>query len=84
MPLNASERQEVATSMLRCFGENYDSCGRTLKFMAQFTVGKVDLLSDVSTLALTWQPFIDAGMDAASRQWWVSELTRIYNGTATS
>lgn len=84
MPLNQSERQEVATAFLRCFGENYEFCGRTLKFLAQFTAGKVDLLSDVSNLALSWQPFIDAGMDLSSRQWWASELARIYNGTATS
>lgn len=84
MPLNPAERQQVATAMLRCFGEDSQNCGRTLKFLAQFTAGQVDLLADVSTLALTWQPFIDAGMDLASRQWWAGEMTRVYNGTVTT
>ena len=84
MPLNQSERGEVATSFLRCFREDNATCGRALRFFAQFTAGKVDLISDVKTLALTWQPFIDAGMDLASRQFWNSELQRYYDGTDTS
>lgn len=81
MPLNQAERTEIATTFLRCFGENNGMCGRTLKFMTQFTAGKVNLIADVKTLALTWQPFIDAGMDAASRQLWADELQRYFDQT---
>lgn len=78
MPLNASERQSLATTFLRIFEEDAARLGRTLKFMQQFTVGNINLLTDVQNAAKTWQPFIDSGL---SIDWWNSELSRHYNGT---
>lgn len=78
MPLNQSEKTACAEAMLQCFGEDYQNCGRTLKFLSQFTAGQVDLLSTVQTRALTWQPFIDSGLTISE---WNVQLSRIYNGT---
>lgn len=84
MPLNQSEAGEIARAFLRCYGSDFHWCARTLRFLTDYTNGKVNLLSAVSNEALTWQPFIDMGMDLNSRNWWVSELQRIYNGTDTT
>lgn len=82
MALNASERAAVAQAFLRCYGEDYFWCGRTLRFFTD--VAGFNLLADVQNAGDTYQPFISAGMDASSRNWWKGELARIYNGTVTS
>lgn len=78
MPLNASEKTQIAQAFLKCFGEDAGWCGRTLKFVSQFTAGNVNLLADVQTAALTWQPFISKGLDIPS---WNAEVARIYELT---
>lgn len=78
MPLNASERSQIAQSFLKCFGEDAAWCGRTLRFVAQFTNNNINLLSDVQTAATTWAPFIASGL---SIQAWKDELARNYNLT---
>lgn len=78
MPLTPSEEQEMARSFLRCFGEDVATCGRALRFMDEFATGSTDLLGTLQTEALTWQPFIDAGL---SIDWWNVELERRYNET---
>jgi hypothetical protein len=81
MPLNAAEVTETAIAMLRCFGEDSTNLGRTLRFLTDFTAGKVNLLSAVQTQALTWQPFLDSGLSIPA---WNTELARIYNLTQTA
>lgn len=81
MPLTQAERTQVAQSFLKCFGEDAYWCGRTLRFISQFTVGQTDLLADVQNAADTWQPFIDAGL---SIDWWKAELARNYDITNVS
>ena len=78
MPLNASEKGQIARSFLKCFGENADWCGRTLRFVSLYTNQNVNLLADVQNAATTWQPFIDSGL---SIDWWKAELARQYNET---
>lgn len=80
MPLNAAERNQVVDSFFKCFGEDPNACGRALRFMSDFTVGQVNLLSTLQTRAFVWQPFIDSGL---SIQAWVDDATRIYNLTQT-
>lgn len=80
MPLNASERVSLAETFLRLYGEDYGICGRTLKFMQAFTVGNVNLLSEVQTRALTWQPFIGSGLSIEA---WNLELARVFDSTQT-
>jgi hypothetical protein len=81
MPLNASEKTQIAQAFLKCFGEDAQTCGRTLKFVSQFTNNNVNLLADVQTAALTWQPFIDSGLTVTA---WNTEVARIYNQTVTT
>jgi hypothetical protein len=81
MPLNASEKGQIAQAFLRCFGENAFYCGRTLKFISSFTNNNVNLLADVQNAALTWQPFIDKGVVIAD---WNSEVARNFNITDVS
>lgn len=81
MPLNASERNQVVDAFFKCFGEDSANCGKTLRFMSDFTVGTVSLLSTMQTRAFSWQPFIDSGL---SIQAWVDDVTRIYNLTQTA
>lgn len=78
MPLNQAERVDVARAFLACFGEDVQTCGRALRFMAQFTAGQTDLLSTLQAEALTWQPFITAGLSIPA---WNSEVARIYGLT---
>lgn len=78
MPLTGSEEQQVAWAFLECFGEDAYWCGRALKFMSEYTVGQVNLLATVQAEALTWQPFIDAGLTIS---WWNDELERNYDLT---
>jgi hypothetical protein len=78
MPLNASEKGQIAQSFLKCFGEDAAICGRALRFISQFTAGQTNLLAEVQNQATTWQPFIDAGL---SIEWWKAELARQYNIT---
>jgi len=81
MPLNASERNQVVDAFFKCFGEDSNTCGRTLRFFSDFTVGTVNLLATLQTRAFLWQPFIDGGL---SIQAWVDDVTRIYNLTQTN
>ena len=82
MALNAAERKAIAQAFLRCYGEDYYWCGRTLRFLTD--AAGFNLLANVQTEVDTWAPFIDAGMDFNSRAWWKGELARIYNVTTTT
>jgi len=82
MALSTAERRAIAQAFLRCYGEDYYYCGRTLRFLTD--VGGFNLLANVQAEADTWAPFISAGMDFNSREWWKGELARIYNGTTTT
>jgi len=73
MPLNASEKVSIAEAFLLCYGEDYYWCGRTLTFLGR---KGISLLGDIQTRALTWQPFLDAGLSIA---WWNGELARVFN-----
>jgi len=78
MPINASERNQIAQAFLKCFGENAEWCGRTLRFISQYSNNNINLLADVQNAATTWQPFIASGL---SIEWWKQELSRVYNLT---
>jgi hypothetical protein len=78
MPLNASEKGQIAQAFLKCFGEDSYYCGRTLRFVSQFTNANVNILADVQNAALTWQPFIEKGLDIPA---WNAEVARIFNLT---
>jgi hypothetical protein len=78
MPLNASERTDLARAFLTCFGEDAQPMGKIMKFMSQFTTGQVNLLVDVQNAATTWQPFIDSGLSIEA---WKTELARYFNAT---
>lgn len=78
MPLNQSEKVQVARAFLRCFGEDAQTCGRTLRFVSEFTAGQTNLLATLQAEALVWQPFIAAGLSIPA---WNSEVERIYNLT---
>jgi hypothetical protein len=79
MPLNAAEKVDVAKSLLQCFGEDINPMGRTLAYLTQFTVGQVNLLATVQSQALTWQPFIDAGLSIDPG--YIQEIQRVYDQT---
>ena len=51
MPLNASEKNQIAQSFLRCFGEDSFWCGRTLRFVSLYTNNNVNLLAEAAALA---------------------------------
>ena len=76
MPLNATERTQIVQALLRCFGEDYYWCGRTIKMISILSSGAINLLSAVQTEALTWPPFIASGLSIA---WWNTEVARIFN-----
>jgi len=81
MPLNASEKTQIAEAFLKCFGEDAATCGRTLKFVSQFTNNNVNLLADLQARARTWQPFIDSGLSIDA---WSATVERIFNDTITT
>jgi len=74
MPLSGAERLSVSQSFLACYGESSYWCGRTLQFI--FKRSGINLLADVQSAALTWQPFIDAQLSIAA---WNLDLARIFN-----
>lgn len=78
MPLTQPERVQVAQAFLKCFGEDAQTCGRTLRFVAQFTAGQTDLLGTLQAEALTWQPFIDAGLSIPA---WNDAVAQSYEVT---
>lgn len=78
MPLNSSEKNQIAQSFLKCFGEDAYWCGRTLRFVSLYTNQNVNLLADVQAAATTWQPFIDSGLSVDA---WNVELARYYAAT---
>jgi hypothetical protein len=78
MPLTNAEKQDIARAFLRCFGEDAQTCGRTLRFVSQFTAGQTELLTTLQAEALTWQPFIDAGLSIDA---WNAEVARYYDIT---
>ena len=78
MPLTAPEQTDVARAFLACFREDAATCGRALRFVSQFTAGQTNLLASVQAEALTWQPFIDSGLNIS---FWTAELARVYNET---
>lgn len=81
MPLNASEKVDFAKAMLRCYGTDFNTCGRTLAYLKQFSVGAVDMVAEVKNQATTWQPFIDQGESIEGPGGWKSELQRVYDQT---
>lgn len=81
MPLNAAERTQLSQSFLKCFGEDSAMCGRTARFMSDFTVGTVNILASILNAADTWQPFLESGLEIPA---WKAEVTRIYNLTQTT
>jgi hypothetical protein len=81
MPLNQSEKVQVCRAFLKCFGEDAELCGRTLRFIDQFTAGQTNLLDTLKAEALVWQPFIDAGL---SIDWWNQQMEHRYNTTDVS
>jgi hypothetical protein len=80
MPLTQAERMQVAEAFLKCFGEDSALTGRTLKFISQFTAGQTNLLAAVQQRALTWQPFIDAGLTQPA---WNDDVARNFDLTQT-
>ena len=78
MPLTQPEEVQIAQAFLRCFGEDAQTCGRTLRFVSQFTAGQTDLLATLQTESLTWQPFIDSGLSIDA---WNTEVARVYDIT---
>jgi len=78
MPLNASEKTNFAIAMLQCFQTDYNGCGRTLAYLKQFSVGAVDMITEVKNQATTWPPFIAQG---ESIEDWKVQLQRVYDQT---
>lgn len=78
MPINASEKTQIAQSFLQCFGEDAFWCGRTLKFVSLYTNSSINLLASVQAAALIWQPFLDSGL---SIPYWNTEIERHFNST---
>jgi hypothetical protein len=78
MPLNAAEKVDLSKAFLQCFGEDYNTCGRTLAYMRQFTVGQVDLVAEVKNQATTWPPFVASGLSVED---WKNQLQRQYDQT---
>lgn len=76
MAISNAERTQIAQALLRCYGEDYYWCGRTMKFILNESGGNINLLSAVQTAALTWPPFVASGLSIAD---WNAQLARIFN-----
>lgn len=72
MPINASDARQLSKVILNAYFEDYSTVAAILKpLRAQWPT--IDWMAELSTMALTHQPFIDSGL---SIQWWLDEVNR--------
>jgi hypothetical protein len=72
MAINAADARQLARVILMAYGENYELIAAILKPL-RTEWPAINWMTELSTIATTWQPFLDSGL---SVQWWLNEVDR--------
>ena len=73
MAINAADARQLARVILMSYGEDYQLVASILKpLRAEFPT--INWMAELTTIATTWQPFLDSGL---SIQWWLNEVDRL-------
>lgn len=73
MAINAADARQLARVILLSYGEDYELVGKILRpLRAEFPT--IAWMTELTTIATTWQPFLDSGL---STQWWLNEVDRL-------
>ena len=73
MAINAADARQLARVILTAYGEDYLLVGAILKPLRS-NWPTIDWMTELTTIATTWQPFIDLGL---SVDWWLAEVNRV-------
>ena len=72
MAINAADARQLARVILMSYGEDYSTVAAILRpLRAEWP--SINWITELTTIATTWQPFIDSGL---SIQWWLNEVDR--------
>jgi len=72
MAINAADARQLARVILMAYGEDVTRPALILKpLRAEWP--SINWITELTTIATTWQPFIDSGL---SIQWWLDEVAR--------
>ena len=73
MAINAADARQLARVMLLAYGRDVDTIASILRpLRVEFPT--INWMAELTTVATTWQPFIDGGL---SIQWWLNEVDRL-------
>jgi hypothetical protein len=72
MAINAADARQLARVILMAYFEDYQTVAAILRPL-RTEWPDIDWMAELSTMALTHQPFIDSGL---SIQWWLDEVNR--------
>ncbi len=70
MAINAADARQLARVILMAYFEDYTTVAAILKpLRAEWP--SINWIGELTTIATTWQPFIDSGL---SVQWWLNQV----------
>jgi len=72
MAINAADARQLARVILMAYFEDYTTVAAILRPL-RTEWPSINWIGELSTIALSWQPFIDSGL---SIQWWLDEVNR--------
>ena len=73
MAINAADARQLARVILIAYFEDYQRVAYLLKPLRQ-EWPTINWMAELTTIATTWQPFLDSGL---SIQWWLNEVDRL-------
>jgi hypothetical protein len=72
MAINAADARQLARVILMAYFEDYQTVAAILRPL-RVEWPTIDWMAELTTIATTWQPFLDSGL---SIQWWLNEVNR--------
>jgi len=72
MAINAADARQLARVILLAYREDYTTVAAILAPL-RVEWPSIDWMTELTTIATTWQPFLDSGL---SVQWWLNEVDR--------
>jgi len=72
MAINAADARQLARVILMAYFEDYSTIAMILKPL-RTEWPSINWMTELTTIATTWQPFLDSGLSIA---WWLNEVDR--------
>lgn len=73
MAINAADARQLARVILMAHREDYRVVASILRPL-RTEWPAINWIGELTTIATTWQPFLDSGL---SIQWWINEVDRL-------